>query len=170
MFPTSFLESLLARFAIFPTPADCPCLHRRRCCCCCCCSSLLSMSRVPPASYTPPPSCPFSTRNLLLTKDRPGRSSHWRIERVLSISCPLYPCLSARITPQLSRFVSSPRPPRFFFFFFISIPREMPTARRKDRVERGRKTGRGLFVFFFTPASSSAPLFLSSCFLYSFEV
>lgn len=92
--------------------------------------------------------------------------------RVLSISYPFYPWLSARITPQLSRFVLPPpllRPP-YFFFPFISIPRKMPiaTARRKNRVERGRKTGRELFVFC-SRFLLSAPLSISSCFLYPFE-
>lgn len=44
LFPTSFLESLLARFAIFLTPAGyhCRCYY---------CSSLLFTFHVPPASY-----------------------------------------------------------------------------------------------------------------------
>ena len=75
LFPTSFLESLLTRFAIFPTPRWLPLPLL-----------LFSSLYVPCTSrpYTPPPSwCPFSTRNWLLTKDRPGRSSHRQIESAL---------------------------------------------------------------------------------------
>lgn len=124
-----------------------------------------SMSRVPSASYAPPPSwCPFSTRNLLLTKDRPGISCHRRIERVaLHFVSPFIHASPRALRPSYHD-SSSPRPPSIFFFF-ISIPRKMPTARRKDLVERGRKTGRESFVFFFCSRflfCASFPFFMFS--------
>jgi len=100
-FPTSFLESLLARFAIFPTPAD----GRRRCR-----SSLLflslSASRVPPGlSYVASIVVPFFHEKLA-----PDKRSTGKIEPPANRECSPFRFFSiqgspARITLQLSRFV-----------------------------------------------------------------
>lgn len=128
LFPTSFLESLLAKFAIFPTPAGCPVAAALL-------SSppfffsfsfSLSLHHAPPAllyaaSIVVPP---FSTRNLLLTKGRldgRGEDRATGKSRVLSISV-LSTRGSARITPQLPRFTLPsflPSSPSFFSFPFI---------------------------------------------------
>lgn len=122
------------------------------------------MSRVPPASYTPPPSCPFSTRNLLLTKDRPGRSSHRRIESALHFVSPLSMPLRAHYAPVIT---IRPLPVHLisFFFSFISIPLENAEEKGSRRTRQEYRTG-AAFIFF---CSSTAPLCLSSCFLYPFE-
>lgn len=127
-----------------------------------------SMSRVPSASYTPPPSwCPFSTRNLLLTKDRPGISCHRRIERVaLHFVSPFIHASPRALRPSYHD-SSSPRPSSIFFFF-ISIPRKMPDSEKEESRRTRQENRPGAVCFFFSvPASSSALLSLSSCSLLS---
>lgn len=121
-------------------------------------------SRVPSASYAPPPSwCPFSTRNWLLTKDRPGISCHRRIERVaLHFVSPFIRASPRALRPSYHD-SSSPRPPSIFFL-------HIDTTENADSEEEGSRRTRqenrpGAVCFFFSvPASSSALLSLSSCF------
>lgn len=114
--------------------------------------------------YTPPPSwCPFSTRNLLLTKDRPGRSSYRQIESALHFG-PLYPQFFVRITPQLLRFVLLP----YFFFLYRYYDKcQRREGGRTTQNERQDNRTRVLFIFLF-PLSSML-LFISVCLLHPFE-
>lgn len=116
-----------------------------------------SMSRVPSASYAASIVVPLFYEKLALDK----RSTE-KIEPPTNRECSpfrvpyIHACLRAHYAPVITI-----RPLRLiFFFFFISIPWKMP--RRKDRVERGRKTGRELFVCSRFFLRASFPFFMFS--------
>lgn len=138
-FPQVFLESLLARFAIFLTPAG---YHTAAA------TVLLSSLYIPCTSrllYTPPPSwCPFSTRNLLLTKDRPGRSSYRQIKSALHFGPPLSTAFRAHYA-----LVIAIRSLALFFLFFTDTMKNVVGEQKESRRTRSRKTRRELFIFCF---------------------
>lgn len=159
LFPTSFLKSLLARFAIFLTPAG---YHCR-----CYCSSLLFTFRVPPASYIHRlhRGAPFLRETCSWQKiDRKDRATgksralSISVPSILSFSCAHYALVMAIRSLALFFF--------FFFFFFTDITKNVVSddKHRKNRVEWevGKPDESCLFLI-------STPLHFCICFFHPFE-
>lgn len=146
-FPTNFFESLLARFAIFPTPAGCPCRW-------CYCSALLfflSPVYLPPLIRRLHRGAPFLRETCSWQKiDREDRATGK--SRVLSISRSLHPWLfRAYYTPVIT---IRPLPVHLIFFFlplYIDITENADSDGKEEGSRGTRQENRMGAVCFFAP-------------------